>query len=111
MQRQYELIRIPEGTTTKITCQTTTVEEIIWLRGDQPIYGDSRFEMVSEKEKQHLIIHEAQLSDSAVYSIVQAGERIPVAELIVEGTLFMRACYFPWEPFFVAANSPTMGGG
>lgn len=84
-EQKYELVCVPEGTTVTLNCEARATEDITWFQNDQPISADTHFEIIYDGEKHHLIIHEAQLTDSALYSIFQAGERAPVAELIVEG--------------------------
>lgn len=84
-----EQFRVTEGTTATVTCEVTSKETVTWLKGDQPIASDAHYEIKQEGEKHHLIIHEAQISDTAEYAIQQAGERQPVIQLIVESKYYI----------------------
>ncbi len=81
--------RILEGSTATITCEVSGVssEEVVWFKDEIQVDSETpQFEKVADGEKQHLIIHDVTLSETAVYSAEICGQRHTVAQLIVEGT-------------------------
>ena len=87
---QPNVYRVLEGSTATITCEISGVstEEITWFKDDTAVTPETaQFEMISDGMKQHLVIHDVTVNESAVYSVEITGQRHTVAQLIVEGTV------------------------
>lgn len=91
--RQIEQFRVIEGTTATVTCECASTEAVTWLKDGLEIHSDVHYEIIQEGQKHYLIVHDAQLADTAEYAIRQAGETQPVIQLIVESKILY--CIMP----------------
>ncbi|KAI6199680.1 Immunoglobulin domain protein [Aphelenchoides besseyi] len=82
---------VPPGSTATIACELESanfLEELVWQKNAKPIRlsGQNKFEHVVNGARHYLVIHQAQVEDSGVYSVVINGLVFKVAQItIAEG--------------------------
>jgi hypothetical protein len=78
---------IPQGSTATITCEledTCQPMDVSWIKDDRPLPRVAKLERVSQDAKHYLIIHDAQLEDTGVYSVRIDGLHHQVAQVVVK---------------------------
>ena len=78
-------VRVQEKDTATFVCEMSYENlKPIWMKGGQKLKADKKYEMITNKKVQKLIIHNVTFEDKAEYSCIFA-ETSTWAKLIVEG--------------------------
>ena len=95
-----EVYRIPEGSTATITCELSIDADtaVKWFKdGAEFTKGQS----LQEGKHYQLVIAEASMAETGIYSVLINNEQHTVAQVIVEGkkrTVLISACLFLPQP-------------
>ena len=83
--KKLSQLRVQEKDTATFVCEMSYENlKPIWMKGGQKLIADKKYEMITDKNVQKLIIHDVTFEDKAEYSCIFA-ETSTWAKLIVEG--------------------------
>lgn len=77
-----------QGEKARLQCELSSeTQEVIWVKGKEPILPGGRYEIVSEGKKQALIIHDFKSEDQGSYTCIASPETKTSANLLIDGKL------------------------
>ncbi|ETE58204.1 hypothetical protein L345_16075 [Ophiophagus hannah] len=74
-----------QGEKAKLQCELSSeTQEVIWVKGKEPIQPGGRYEIISEGKKQTLIIHDFKSEDQGSYTCIASPEIKTSANLLID---------------------------
>ncbi|XP_041040413.1 obscurin isoform X3 [Carcharodon carcharias] len=81
-------ITIKNGESGKLECEfSTECINVIWLKNDQHIEASSKYEIISDKKKYYLIIHNCSAEDEGRYTCMVSSDIKTSAEVCLDVTI------------------------